>query len=571
LLALAGGPLLDPDPRAGGKHQAVPGERVLTHWGPFLRVDVIAPGDSDDLRVVLHDGVWSTSLVGHAGGAGRVEPSAAGRNLAYLLVPRPQRVAVLAPGDGSEVRRALARGAREVIAVEESPLTASLLSRSFATSARGPGDRAEGEFRREGIRSFVARHPEHFDVVELNAPRGHAAASSSLAAGTILPETRLLSVESLAGMVASLRPGGVLAAHFGEPDWEGAPLRTLRYLATVREALTGLGVADPTRHLAVVTTPAFGTLASVLVSRAPLGAAGLERFLAGVGRVPGAAVSFAGGWVFESGPVADFLRQREADLAGWRRRQPWSLAPVTDDRPFFWRFARRWGALPSYGRTDGRLRDALLPGLAGVALGVAIWLALTPPAPLREGFAGGRGRGLWLVLGGAGAVACQVAAVAILCAGLGDPLLSVYAALPASLAWASLGCVRSSRRPDDTVVWLLLLAGGAALLLGARAAFGNTILAAPPFARVLAAVAFGAPVAMATGACLARMLRTSARAGAVGGAGIAWASALLAAGIVTGSLLSGGLAPWLGLAGMLLLGGVALGAAAQAVGRLEPS
>jgi hypothetical protein len=547
-LALALGvlrPGLIPDPRpdASVNHLGSTQGALFSRWGEADRVDVFERGP--DLRIIYLDGSWSGSLHRFDGDLAAVSGLGADpRGLVYTLAPRPPgRVAVLGADGGRELLQALSHGAREVVAVEEDPLLVALLEDVFADYTGQLARHAGVTLRSEG-------------VLHLAAPRSQAASSAALASALVAPESFQLSAEALAAMLRSLSEHGFLSLHAGELSWE-EPLLSLRLLATVREAYRQLGVRTPGPYVAVLTTEGFGQLTTLLLGRSPLEQAQLERLLAAVAELPGAALRYAAGRVFDRGPAIELLLQPDRALDAWLARQPWNLRPISDDAPFPWRWQplrAPWseGALGLPGDVHDGRRERLLLWLLGGALALAGWLGVSA--------AGGGGRGgavtqLALPLLAAGAACSQAGLLQGLTPAIGDPLRSQGLVLPALLAWAAVGSAVSlrlrARLPGRLAVALLPVLG-----------FGALRLALAPAALPAAAVAPLAVVLPGSFGLAAGALLPATLGAAAGPDGPARAVACLAAAFVAGALLAALVAMLWGFALLLGLGAVLTGAAA---------
>jgi hypothetical protein len=551
-----------PDPASKDLDPAQP--HSFSRWGALARVDVVEPPARPELRLqlVLRDAQWSSALDRFDGdlAAWAQRPPDALALPYWLGAAPPGRVAVLAGGGTREILEALARGAREVVAVEEGGNAAALLAAAFTDLGDAEGRHPRVTVLRAGVRRFLAGAREDFDVIQLAAPAQPAAPSAALASALVAPEAFLHTSEALAQMLARLAPDGVLCAHFGEPDWEAGPLRTARFLASAREAFRRLGVADASRHVVVATSPGFGLVASVLLRRAPLTDLELEAFLGRLPALPGVAVRYAAGRVFEHGLLAELL-SRPAPARGAA-----ALAALSDDAPFL--APRRPLADALRAAAGGGL---LLPalGLAGL---LALGLALHPPAAARGG-APRRGAGLFCLTLGLASALCLAGLAQRLAPALGDPGAALGIALPAFYACAAAG---SAAAP-----WLArgrggLLALGALPGLGALAlvcglgARPEVLLAAPGPLRLLAAVGAAAPFGLALGALFPLGLRAAARAAQSAPARVAWCQGVVAAGAGTGVLLAGPVALAGGLGAVVSAGALLAAGAAALLVRLAP-
>ncbi len=556
VIALQPEPLFEPLADPVAKHVERTRAPAFGRWGPLARVEVTGP-QGDGVRLVLIDGRWSGTLEATPASEAEIRSGPGPGDLAHVVAgTRPRRVVVLGVAGGVEVRTALAHGALAVEAVEEVPLVHSLLTDAFADWSGGLARHPRVTLRRGSVRGWLASGDEGFDVVVLTAPRAFAAQTLPHASAHLPQESHLLTVEAVAQMLRRLRPGGVLAARFGEEDWEERPLRTARFVATVREALRRLEATDPAAHVVVVTTPGFGRLATVLVKRSPFSDVEVERLLARIAEIPGAAVQFAAGWVFARGLVVDELLRAER-LA----RERGSPGPVSDDSPFFWHWPPD-GDASAQTSSPARLRGQLLPVAAPAAALLALALALA--GPRAAGGARSLAPGLGLFLLGLGFAGCEIALAQKLAPALGDPLRLAGLTLPAFFASVAGGCSLAprarerwgSRAPFGAFTLVAAGAAGAALALPA---IGEAGLAATGAGGVLIVLAVTLPVGLGLGVLVAASLGARADAAASPAAGAAGAWAALALAFAAGTLLAPLVAMGAGLS-------VLLGAAVAVLG-----
>ncbi len=263
--------------------------------------------------------------------------------LPYHLVPRP-RVLVLGAGAGADVLQAIYHGAHSIDAVELNAQVVDLVGRRFADFSgalySAPGVRIHvGE-----ARGFVAAHPDRFDVIEVALLDAFGAAAAGLYA---LSESYLYTVEALGEYLQHLEPGGVLAI----TRWVDLPPRDiLKLFATAVVALERNG-GEPAQQLALIRGWKTATL---LVKNGPLSAAdvaALREFCRArsfdVAYFPGIEAAETNRYNvldqpdFYAGAVALLGPDREA----FSERYKFSIAPATDDRPYFFHHFK-WRTLP---------------------------------------------------------------------------------------------------------------------------------------------------------------------------------------------------------------------------------
>src|SRR5690606_13312788 len=95
---------------------------------------------------------------------------------------------------------------------------------------------------------------KQYDVIWYPAPDSYSANAAAVGA-FVLSESYLYTEEAIVESLEHLAPGGVISWHYGEFDYDAAPNRTARYVATTRQALRSTGVDEPQNHFIVTTAP----------------------------------------------------------------------------------------------------------------------------------------------------------------------------------------------------------------------------------------------------------------------------------------------------------------------------
>ena len=264
--------------------------------------------------------------------------------LPYHLVERP-RALVLGAGGGAEVLRALRLGARAVDAVELNPDVLDIVRDVLADAPAGQWGSESVRTHVADARSFAARSPEEWDLIQIALVDSFSAAAAGVHA---LDESLLYTVEALETFLDRLAPGGVLAV----TRWLKLPPRdSLRLLWTARQALEARGVADPASHIVMIRGWKTTTLVVGAQPFAQRQIDGLRAFAKAYAFDlvwhPGLTESDANRHnrltapEFYRGAVA-MLGPNPEDFAG---RYKFALRPATDDRPFFFH-TLKWSTLP---------------------------------------------------------------------------------------------------------------------------------------------------------------------------------------------------------------------------------
>jgi hypothetical protein len=356
---------------------------VLRAWNAFSRVEVVesaairsAPGLSlkyqggMPVQRALFEDAESTSPLTDAAPPELLD--ALPVTLAYRLRPNA-RVLMLKPSGGLEVLAALNAGAREIIAVEDNPLTAQVAQ----TYAPRVFKDARVRLLAEGSRSFVARSREKFDIAHLALGDAFRPVTAGAYA---LGENYLFTREGFADYLNHLEDDGILVVS----RWlQLPPTEEARICAL---AIAALG-SNPEQHILALRS--FSTML-LLIKRTPFTAREIE-----IAKVFAEERQFD--WVAYPGiregesnrfnvlREDEYLRVFQQLLDPNRRARffasyDYDVTPTTDDRPFFAHFFK-WEQTPLVLQLLGKLwqpfgGSGYLILLALLALSVAASVAL---------------------------------------------------------------------------------------------------------------------------------------------------------------------------------------------------
>ncbi len=383
-------------------------------------------------------------------------------------------VLVVGAGGGTEVRNALAHGARLVKAVELHP-DAVRLAGSVSDLRYGAG---RVEWTVGDIRSFASRSANRYDLITL-APAG--AMGGSTAGVHSLREDFLHTVEAYVSYLGLLSDDGIMAV----TRWVTVPNReSARAVLTAAEALRR--VAPDAIRDGLVVMRSWGT-ATVLAKPAgfsPDEIASLDSWatkrLFDIDWRPGLDAPSTRFHHTDSPTLFEAVSAAVAghdSLRHFAAAYPFEIAPASDARPYPHHFLR----LSSLGRLLRTDRGSWLPVAewGPIALTATViqsmiiaGLLMIVPAALK----GRRGRGPgWLALVGYfsaigfGYLAAEIAAIQQLGLLLGHPVYAVAAVLTAFLLCSGVGSAVSDRlNPPMTSPIAITLTGiliGCALLL----------------------------------------------------------------------------------------------------------
>lgn len=303
----------------------------FARWNALSRVEVDRQGqakaiviDADASTYIMnaevarwHETEWERDLMS--------APPA----LANVLRPHGQ-FAIIGPGGGVDVLRAVANGSPSVTGIEINPIIATTIMRGRYTDyAQHLYDRPEVHIHVTDGRSYLRATPEQFDVVQMTLVDTWA---STAAGAFALSENNLYTVEAFREYFNHLKPDGMIAI----TRWEFRhPREALRVVSVAIEALHSLGIANPARNIIVASQGSLdedGIPVVVLAKKTAFTddeenavAAHCDRYEAldplYLPTAPG------------KNPFSDLIASN--DPSSYARTYAYNVSPVTDNAPFF--------------------------------------------------------------------------------------------------------------------------------------------------------------------------------------------------------------------------------------------
>ena len=262
--------------------------------------------------------------------------------VAYHLLETP-RVLVLGAGGGSDLLRALYHNADSIDAVELNPQVVELVAREhgeFAGHIYAPDSPYPVRVHIAEARGFVASRGTKYELIQL-ALLDSVGAS---AAGThALSENYLYTVEAITEFVKHLTEGGIVSI----TRWLKSPPRDmLKLFATVVAALEEIEGTVPAEQLALIRGWRTGTLLIKNGRFEPHETDAIGRFCAersfDIAYYPRLEESEANRYNQLAEPI--YFRAAQEILFGspadFYDAYPFYVRPATDNRPYFFQFAR---------------------------------------------------------------------------------------------------------------------------------------------------------------------------------------------------------------------------------------
>lgn len=444
--------------------KGIPTPNILIEaWDPVARITV-APAPAAGTLVMAMDGGAITPVLQFDGNLERMLfIKASVLQLAYHLKNYASAL-IIGPGGGSDVLAALVFGNHDITAVEVNRSTLSIVQNELGHYSGGLYRRPDVHVHVGEGRAFVASSPRRYDLIQATFIDTWVAASTG---SHTLSEDYLYTIEGITGFLEHLNPDGVFSAsRWGGPRF--GYLETYRIAGIANEALRRLGVADPSRHVAVVQGPPpdrllqgpgyqwihgdMESMATMLVKRTPFTEGDLQRLeqvSQGLGFRP---LWLAG----RASPTEDATlralfsaRDTRAFYSARYRELGFDFSPPTDDKPFFFDmirpqdYLRVKDVLPAetqYGRMYVGVQ--MLYQLM-VAMAVVVAALLGIPLVLRFGvvrpsWSVARVIGYFVCLG-IGFIGIELGLIQKFSLFLGHPIYSLIVSLAAILLFSGLG------------------------------------------------------------------------------------------------------------------------------------
>jgi len=443
-----------------------------TKWHAVTRLDATRPlevyysfggalspkytGRPQQVRVIYQDGSNLTGIIKPTPTL-RETPS-----LGYYLqgapyVIRPEAHAlVIGCGGGVDVLIGLYHGARKVIGVDLNPDMIALVRDHYRDFAGGLGQRDDVELLVAEGRHFLSSDPRRFDVIQLSGVDTYAALATGAYA---LTESYVYTIEAMQAYLEHLNPEGIV--NISRPMLE-PPRETLRLVATKLRALELAGARHPEQQLVILagqgqTAPA--PWAQAMMKRSPFTREEVARLTVWTESL-GFEVVYDP-FTQLGGEIETLILASPAERQLLIAAYPLDIAPITDDRPFFFQFFR-WAHL---GLLFGRRSDgAALPVALLILLVSLTWIVVLSGVfvlyPLHLGLApvarhGGRtGVFTYFAALGLGFILVEIALLQKLMVFLGGPTYSMSITLFTILIASGLGSAVAKRGGANSLALL---------------------------------------------------------------------------------------------------------------------
>jgi spermidine synthase len=434
----------------------------FARWNALSRVEVDRQGqakaiviDADASTYIMncdiahwHDSDWERNLMS--------APPA----LANVLRPHGN-FAIIGPGGGVDVLRAVANGSPSVTGIEINPIIANTIMRGrYADYAQHLYDRPEVHIHVTDGRSFLRSTPQHFDVVQMTLVDTWA---STAAGAFALSENNLYTVEAFREYFEHLNPDGMIAI----TRWEfRQPREALRVVSVAMDALHRLGVANPARNFIVASDGPLdedGIPVVVLAKKTAFTAeeeAAVRLHLEKYDQLAAIYLPFhVTAATPDQNPFADLIASN--DPYRFAQSYAYNVAPVSDNAPFFFFTLKPAQVLGPHGVQHGIdwkvnlgvlvlilvLAISLVAVLAFLVLPLALSTSRQSPLPL-----------LYFVAVGLGYILVEIAFIQRFVLFLGHPTYALTVVIFLLMMSSGAGSLFSRRwLPGTELAWMPLL------------------------------------------------------------------------------------------------------------------
>src|SRR5580704_3537743 len=542
----------------------------FARWNAISRVEVDTQGEG---KAIVIDAEASTYLMNvdpkHWEGPWERGLMSAPPALANVLRPHGD-YAIIGPGGGVDVLRAVGSGSPSVTGIEINPIIANtIMGGRYADYTFHLYQQPEVHIHVTDGRSFVRNANQQFDVVQMTLVDTWA---STAAGAFALSENSLYTVEAFREYFEHLRPDGMVAI----TRWEfREPREALRVVSVAMQALHEQGVANPARNFIVVSEGDLdedGIPVVVLAKKSAFNAEEEEQVQAHLRSNPGLVALYLPSDPKDN-PFSALIARN--DPYAFAQKYPYNVSPVNDNAPFFFFTLKLDQVLHQKDLSQGidwkvNLGVVVLAMVLVISF-VAVLAFLVIPLVVRGGRKQERPiRLLYFVAVGLGYILVEIAFIQRFVLFLGHPTYALTVVVFLLLLSSGAGSLASRKWVAQTQrAWrpLVFIAGALMLYVFILPGLLNALVGLPFAAKLLVSAALLVPLGFAMGMPFPTGLRALASIPVpefpVAGKGefqenaVEWAWAMNAGSSVLGSILAMVIAIQFGLNFTLACGAVA--------------
>jgi spermidine synthase len=524
----------------------------FARWNAISRVEVDRQGQA---KVVVIDADASTYIMNAdpkqwQGTEWQRDLMSAPPALANVLRPHGQ-YAIIGPGGGVDVLRAVANGSPSVTGIEINPIIANTVMRGrYADYSYHLYERPEVHIQVTDGRSFVRNARQNFDVVQMTLVDTWA---STAAGAFALSENSLYTVEAFREYFEHLKPDGMVAV----TRWEfREPREALRVVSVAMQALHELGVANPARNFIVVSEGDLdedGIPVVVLAKKSAFNVEEEEQVQAHLRSNPRLVALYLPSNPKDN-PFSALIARN--DPYAFAQTYPYNVSPVNDNAPFFFFTLKLDQILHQKDLSQGidwkvNLGVVVLAMVLVISF-VAVLAFLVIPLTVRGGRKQERPiRLLYFVAVGLGYILVEIAFIQRFVLFLGHPTYALTVVVFLLLLSSGAGSLASRKWVAHTQrAWrpLIFIVGALMLYVFILPGLLNALVGLPFPAKLLVSAALLVPLGFAMGMPFPTGLRALASVpvpefpvaakGEFQGNAVEWAWAMNAGSSVSGSILA---------------------------------
>jgi spermidine synthase len=545
----------------------------FARWNAISRVEV--DRNDDGARVIVIDADANTFIMNAdpanwAGSELEQNLMAAAPGVVNALRPHGD-YAIIGPGGGVDVLRAVANGSHTVTGIEINPIIANTIMRErYADFAYHLYQRPEVHLHVADGRSFIRNARNSYDVVQMTLVDTWA---STAAGAFALSENSLYTTEAFHEYFERLKPDGIIAV----TRWEfQEPREALRVVSVAMQALHELGESNISGHFMVISEGELdedGIPVTVLAKKSAFTVdeeAAVQRHLQ---KYPELKLLYSPS---HATPNAFTEIIKSNDPVSFSGHYAYNVAPVTDNAPFFFftlKPEQIWRSIGEPGAMDWKvnLGVAVLAMLLLISL-LSVVAFLVVPLILQTERAGNPVSLLYFVAIGLGYILAEITFIQRFVLFLGHPTYALTVVVFLMLLSSGAGSVVSRKwiaKPQRVWVPLLITASALMVYVWILPFILNRLVGTPFPAKLVISALVLTPLGFAMGMPFPAGLRALAANRGEGGDSIEWAWAMNAASSVLGSVLAMVIAIQFGLNVTLICGGAAYVLALVLRGKLQ--
>jgi spermidine synthase len=474
----------------------------FARWNAISRVEV---DNQDEAKAVVIDADASTYIMNAdpkkwQGTVWQKNLMSAPPALANVLRPHGE-YAIIGPGGGVDVLRAVANGSSDVTGIEINPIIANTIMRGrYAEYSYHLYERPEVHIHVTDGRSFVRNSRQQYDVVQMTLVDTWA---STAAGAFALSENSLYTIEAFRQYFEHLKPDGMIAI----TRWEfQQPREALRVVSVAMEALHQLGVPNPAANFMVISEGDLdedGIPVAVLAKKSAFTAVEEEAVRAHLDANPALVALYLPSDHEDNAFSALIARN---DPYAFAHEYPYNVAPVNDNAPFFFFTLKVGQILHQQGLQQGidwkvNLGVAVLGMVLVISLAAVLAFLVLPLAVRAGGAQECAVSLLYFIAVGLGYILVEIAFIQRFVLFLGHPTYALTVVVFLLLLSSGAGSLVSRKWLGGNSAWLPLTLIAAVLLLYVFILPGllNTLVGLPFLAKLLVSGVLLGPLGFAMG------------------------------------------------------------------------